>query len=93
MLGGITEVSGVNFEIAGTLFHDAYLFLKDNSIESGFGKAKMFRVDTEKGIIIGKCFEEGKIHFHTILVIQTDTDMKTAISVLDNVIQALKGEF
>ena len=92
MLGGVTEVSGINFEIAGKLFHDGYVFMKDNSIESGFGKAKMFRVDTEKGIVIGKCFEEGETHFHTILVIQTDTDMKTAISVLDKVIQSLKGE-
>lgn len=93
MLGGTTEVSGVNFEIAGELFHDAFLFVKVHSIESGFGKAKMFRVDTEKGIVIGKCFEEGNIHFHTILVIQSDTDMKKAISVLDKVIQSLKGEF
>jgi hypothetical protein len=85
-------VSGVNFEIAGSLFHDAYLFMKEHSIESGFGKAKMFRVDTEKGIVIGKCFEEGNIHFHTLLVIQPDTDMKKAISVLDKVIQSLKGE-
>ena len=92
MLGGITEVSGVNFEIAGSLFHDAYLFMKDHSKESGFGKANMFRVDTEKGIVIGKCFEEGNIHFHTLLVIQPNTDMKKAISVLDKVIQSLKGE-
>lgn len=92
MLGGMTEVSGVNFEIAGALFHDAYLFLKEHSKESGFGKAHMFRVDTEKGIVIGKCFEEGDIHFHTILVIKPDTDMKKAISALDKVIQSLKGE-
>ena len=92
MLGGMTEVSGVNFEIAGVLFHDAYLFMKDHSAESGFGKAKMFRVDTEKGIVIGKCFEEGEIHFHTLLVIEPNTDMKKAISVLDKVIQSLKGD-
>lgn len=93
MLGGSTEVSGINFEIAGSLFHDAYLFMNNNSRESGFGKVEMFQAKTEKGIIICKCLEEEDINFHTMLVVQGSSNLGMARLMLEKVIKTLKEEF
>ncbi len=93
MLGGITEVMGINFEIAGTLFHDSFLITNNNSQEAGFGKVEMFHLYTEKGIIVGKCFNEEGIHFHTILVVEPTANLGMAKLLLSKAIDDLKSEF
>ena len=93
MLAGVTEVSGLNFEIAGSLFHDAFLILENKSKESGFGKVDMFRVNTEMGIVFLKCFREGNVHFHTIMVIKHDANVAVAELMLENALKVIKKEF
>jgi hypothetical protein len=93
MLGGVTEVSGMNFEIAGSLIHDAYLFTQNKSQEAGFGNAEMLQIETDRGIVLVKCFKENNRHFHTILVIQRDANVALAKVMMNKVTDVLKDEF
>ena len=92
MLRGTTEVSGVSFEIAGSLFHDSYLITDNLSKEAGFGSAGMLQVNTETGIVFAKCYRDENTHFHTILVIQNGSNVAMAKMTLSKVIEELKSE-
>jgi roadblock/LC7 domain-containing protein len=92
MLGGVTEVSGVNFEIAGELFHDVLLIADNRAKEAGFGNADLLQVNTERGIIFGKCFNEGGVHFHAVLVIDKDANVAMAKLLLQKFMESLKDE-
>jgi hypothetical protein len=53
----------------------------------------MIQLDTEMGIILAKCFNDGKIHFHTVLVIKKDGNVAMAKMKLKKVVDLLKPEF
>ncbi|MCP5050746.1 MAG: hypothetical protein GY940_26520 [bacterium] len=93
MLGGVTEVSGVNFEIAGSLFHDLYLIADNHSKETGFGSMNMIRMDTATGIIFIKCYRDADMYFHTLLVVKHDSNEEKVRELLSRVIGALTEEF
>ena len=93
MVGGVTEVSGINFEIAGSLFHDAYLVTNNNTREAGFGYTNMIQVDTDMGIIFAKCIREEGLHFHTILVVKNDANIAMAKLMLSRVVDSLREDF
>jgi len=93
MLGGVTQVAGINFEIAGQLFHDVFLIAENRSIEAGFGITDTIQVNSKKVIIFAKCFREGAIHFHTILVVDNDANIGMARLMLQKFSQALKEYF
>jgi hypothetical protein len=93
MLGGVTEIAGVSFETAGSLFHDAFLFTRTISIEAGFGLTHSFQVNTETGIVFVKCYHEDEIHFHTILVVKHNTNIAMAKHMLTKVTFSLREEF
>lgn len=92
MIRGTTEVSGVSFEIAGTLFHDAYLITDNRSKEAGFGKADMIQVNTATGIVFAKCYRDENTHFHTILVVRNGSNIAMAKMTLSKVMEELKSE-
>lgn len=93
MLEGTTEISGIHFETAGSMIHDMLLNAKKISESSGFGNCDMIQLDTEMGIILAKCFNDGKIHFHTVLVIKKDGNVAMAKMKLKKVVDLLKPEF
>ena len=93
MLGGITEVSGINFEIAGARIHDAFVFMNNNTKESGFGKVEMLQAKTERGTILCRYLQEEDISFYTILVVQRDANLGMARLMLERVSNTLKEEF
>jgi hypothetical protein len=93
MLEGTTEISGIHFETAGSMIHDMLLNAKKVSETSGFGNCDMLQLDTEMGIILAKCFNDGKIHFHTVLVIKKDGNVAMAKMILKKVVELLKPEF
>lgn len=92
MIGGVTDVSGINFEIAGTLFHNAYLFMNNNSREAGFGYVDQFQVNTEIGVVLGKCVREKDLHFHTILVIKHSANLAMSRLLLNKLCVTLAEE-
>jgi roadblock/LC7 domain-containing protein len=93
MLGGVTEVSGLSFEIGGKLFHDAFLMLNNNSREAGFGRIDLMQVHTETALVLVNCCNDGKNHFHTILVMRTGGNVAAAKLKLEKVVEELKQEF
>lgn len=92
MLCGTTEVSGMSFEIAGSLFHDVYLITDNRSKEAGFGEADMIQVNTQTGIVFAKCYRDEYTHFHTILVVSNGSNIAMAKMLLSKVIEELKPE-
>jgi roadblock/LC7 domain-containing protein len=93
MVAGVTEISGLNFEIAGSLFHDAFLIIENKSQESGFGKVGMLKANTEAGIVIFKCYNERNIHFHLIMVVRNDANVAVAELMLENALKAISEDF
>lgn len=93
MLAGMTEVSGVSFEIAGKLFHDAFLFTNNNSREAGFGRIDTLQVEAEIGTVLAKCCIEGEDSFHTMLVVSRDTNLAMAKMLLNKVVESVKEDF
>lgn len=93
MLAGMTEVSGVNFEIAGKLFHDAFLFTNNNSREAGFGRIDTLQVEAELGVVLAKCCSGGEDSFHTIVVVSNETNLAMAKMLLNKVAESLKPDF
>lgn len=90
LLEGTTEVSGIHFEEAGSMIHDALANSKQVSRTVGFGDLNMMQFYTDMGIIFAKCYNDGKLHFHTILVIKTDGNVAMARMKMDKVVDALK---
>lgn len=93
MLEGSTDISGIHFETAGSMIHDMLLNAKKISEQSGFGNCDMIQLDTEMGQILAKCFNDGKIHYHTVLVIKRDGNVAMAKMKLKKVVEQLKPEF
>lgn len=93
LLEGTSEISGIHFEQAGSLIHDALSDAKRMTREIGFGNLDMLQFYSEMGIIFAVCFEEGGMHFHTILVIKTDGNIAMAKLKLKKVVDLLKLEF
>lgn len=92
MLGGITEVAGINFEIAGSLFHDLFLITQNKSQEAGFGTTETILLYTKSGIILGQCFKQRDIHFHTIIALDTQANVAMAKLLLNKTMITLVGE-
>jgi roadblock/LC7 domain-containing protein len=92
MLGGVTEIEGMNFEIAGSLFHDSYLITDNLSQEAGFGKVDMFQLNTEKGTVFGKCYKQDGKHFHVLMVMKAGANIAMANLKLKKVIDELVDE-
>jgi response regulator of citrate/malate metabolism len=93
MLEGTTEVSGIHFETAGSMIHDMLLNAKKMAEASGFGNCDMIQLDTEMGVVLAKCFNDGTIHYHTVLVIKKDGNVAMAKMKLKKVVELLKPEF
>ena len=92
MLGGITEVTGINFEIAGSLFHDLFLITQNKSQEAGFGTTDTILLYTKNGIILGQCFNQQDIHFHTIIALDMKANVAMAKLLLNKTMIALVGD-
>lgn len=90
LLEGTTDISGIHFEEAGSLIHDALANSKQMTHEVGFGNMNMLQFYTDMGIIFAKCYNEGSLHFHTIMVIKTDGNVAMARLTLNKVVEALK---
>ena len=90
ILEGTSDISGVHFEEAGSLIHDTLSNSKAVAKEVGFGNLNMIQLYTEMGIIFAKCYNDGKLHFHTILVIKTDGNVAIARLKLNKTVDALK---
>lgn len=93
LLEGTTEISGIHFEQAGSLIHDALSDSKRMCGEIGFGNLDMLQLYTEMGIIFASCYDDGNMHFHTILVIKTDGNIAMAKLKLKKVVEALTAVF
>jgi predicted regulator of Ras-like GTPase activity (Roadblock/LC7/MglB family) len=89
LLEGTTDISGIHFEHAGSLIHDALSNSKKMCREIGFGNLDMLQLYTEKGIIFALCHNDGNLHFHTILVIKTDGNIAMSMLKLKKVAAAL----
>lgn len=92
MLAGITDVAGIDFQVAGSLFHDLFLITQNKSKEAGFGTTDIILLYTENGIIIGRCFNQEDIHFHTILALDSQANIAMAKIVLNKTMISLKKE-
>lgn len=92
MLGGVTDVAGINFEIAGSLFHDLFLITQNKSREAGFGTTDIILLYTKNGIILGQCFDQEGFHFHTILALDNRANVAMAKLILNKTMIALKEE-
>ena len=92
MIAGVTEVSGINFEIAGSIFHDTYLIANNNTKEVGFGSAHMLQINADTGVVFFKCHRDEEVHFHTILVVNNSANISMAKAMLKKVIAELKLE-
>lgn len=90
MLAGVTEVSGINFEIAGKLFHDSFLITENRSVEGGFGAVGMVQVNAQMGTVFIKCLHEDDIHFHLITVVKPDSNIAMAKLLIDRALVELK---
>jgi len=93
LLEGVADISGIHFETAGSQVHDTLLSAQSMSKEAGFGVASTIQVDTELGIVFAKCFNEGGVHFHTVLVLKNDGNVAMAKLKLKKVVEAIKAEF
>ncbi|MCK4765060.1 MAG: hypothetical protein KAW12_22875 [Candidatus Aminicenantes bacterium] len=90
MLGGVTDVAGINFEIAGSLFHDLFLITRNQTREAGFGETDIIMLYTKNGIIMGQSFDEEDVHFHTILALRNDANIAMAKLLLSKTQIALR---
>ena len=93
MLEGVADVSGIHFETSGSQVHDTLLNAQKMSSEAGFGAADMIQIDTEMGIVFCKCFNDGDLHFHTVLVIKSDGNIAMAKMKMKKFVNEVKSEF
>lgn len=92
MLAGVTDISGISFEIAGSYFHESFVIIDNKSREVGFGYVSTLQADTDLGVVFGKCFKTDDAHFHIILVIQSDANVAMAKLMLTRVGEALEED-
>ena len=93
MLEGTTDISGIQFVEAGSLIHDTLKDAKDVSKKIGFGILDLIQLYTELGIVFAKCYNQGNLHFHTIMVIKNDGNIAMARLKLNKVVDSLVSEF
>ncbi len=93
LLEGVAEVSGIHFEEAGSLIHDTLKDAKTMSKEVGLGNLDMIQLYTEMGIVFAVCYDDGSLHFHTILIIKNDGNVAMAKIKLKKAVEALKAIF
>ena len=93
MLEGEGKAAGLDMAAAGTLIHDTLLYTQNMSREAGFGEADMIQVDTGLGFIFCKCFDDGKRHFHTVLIIKRKGNVAMAKMKLIKTVEELVSEF
>ncbi len=89
MLEGVADISGIHFEEAGALIHDTLKDAREMTTQVGFGNLDMIQLYTEMGIIFAVCYNDGKLHFHTILVIKNDGNVAMAKLKLKKTVEAL----
>ena len=90
ILAGSTDISGIHFEEAGSLIHDTLNNSKAMAKKVGFGNLDMLQLYSEMGTVFAKCYNEGSLHFHTILVIKSDGNIAMAKLKLEKVVNQLK---
>jgi hypothetical protein len=90
ILEGSTDISGIHFEEAGSVIHDTLSNSKTMSRNVGFGKLDMLQLYSEMGVVFAKCYNDGKVHFHTIMVIKNDGNLAMAKLKLEKTVEALK---
>ncbi len=93
MLAGVTDVSGISFEIAGKLFHDVFLIANNNSREAGFGPIDFLQMDAKVGTVLTRSCMDVDQPFHLILVIKHSANIARAKLKLNKVTESLKKEF
>jgi predicted regulator of Ras-like GTPase activity (Roadblock/LC7/MglB family) len=93
LLGGVTDVSGIKFEEAGSMIHDALSDSKKMTKEVGLGSLDMLQLYTQMGIIFAVCHDDGIQHFHTIMIIKSDGNVAMAKLKLKKAVEALKSVF
>jgi len=91
LLEGVADVSGIRFEEAGSLIHDTLKDAKKMSREVGLGNLDMIQLYTELGIVFAVCYDDGTLHFHTILIIKNDGNVAMAKIKLKKAVEALKA--
>ncbi|MCK5059198.1 MAG: response regulator [Candidatus Aminicenantes bacterium] len=93
LLDGESEVSGIDFKLAGSLVNDTMLNARTMMLEAGFGETRMIQIDTYVGCVFCKCYNDGKRHFHTVLVIKNDGNVAMAKVKLMKTVEELVCEF
>jgi CheY-like chemotaxis protein/roadblock/LC7 domain-containing protein len=93
LLEGDIEFSGVDFKEAGSMVNDTMLNARIMSLEAGFGEANMIQIDTYVGYVFCKCYNDGKRHFHTVMIVKNDGNVAMAKVKLMKTIEALVSEF
>ena len=89
LLEGITDISGIHFESAGSQVHDILLSAQQMCKEAGFQHANMIQIDTDLGVVFTKCYNNGTKHFLTVLIIKSDGNIAMAKS---SFIKTIKNE-
>lgn len=92
MVGGVTEVMGMNFEIAGTLFNNIFIIAKNLGKESGFGAIDLVRLNSEKGVILCRTFYIKGEQFSVVLVIEKKSNITLAKLKLEKITDLLKSK-
>jgi DNA-binding response OmpR family regulator/roadblock/LC7 domain-containing protein len=90
---GESEFSGIDFKLAGSLVNDTMLNARAMTLEVGFGETSMIQLDTCVGFVFCKCYNDGKRHFHTLLVIKNDGNVAMAKVKLIKTVEELVDEF
>jgi len=93
MLEGTADISGIQFEEAGSLIHNTLKDSKDMASRIGFGNLDLIQLYSQMGVVFAKCYNQGNIHFHTILVIKNDGNIAMARLKLNKVVESLISEF
>jgi hypothetical protein len=75
MVGGVTEVLGMNFEIAGTLFNNIYIIAENMSKEAGYGSIDLVQLNSNKGVILCKTVLIKKKSRSIILVVEKGSNI------------------
>ena len=93
LLDGESEISGIDFKLAGSLVNDNMLNARAMTLEAGLGETSMIQLDTHVGCVFCKCYNDGKRHFHTVLLIKNDGNVAMAKVKLVKTVEELVNEF
>jgi CheY-like chemotaxis protein len=93
LLEGTSEMEGLRFEETGTLIRSTLSGSEKMSRKIGFGDMDMIQLYSNEGVFLAKCYNDDKIHFHTILVVKTDGNVAMGKLKLKKAVDALKAVF